>query len=255
MDKLATLQGLDVHGYLRDTRQKQLYVNTVFETVATSYDRFTRLCSMGLDMVWKRELLALVRPHLQTDSHVLDLATGTGDLVFALACAVREGKLIGIDISEKMIGLAEEARRRRKVGNAEFRVGDMMHLDLPTASVDVVTVSYGLRNCPDVRLALGEIHRVLKPGGFCASLDFVRPSNALEERLFLGALLAACNFFGWLWHRQPAAYGYLAHSIAHFVDIRELSRTFSQTGFQVLAERPKFFGTVAIHLVRKRGEP
>jgi len=252
VDKRLALDGLDVHEYLRDSTRKQSYVNTVFETVASSYDRFTRLSSLGLDMAWKRELLGLVKARLRPDHQVLDLATGTGDLAFALATTVKSGKVIGLDIAENMIHLAEQARQQRKVPNVEFRVGDMMDLRLPPASVDAVTVSYGLRNCPDLRRALHEIYGVLKPGGLFASLDFVRPQNALWERIFLKALLTSCNFFGWLWHREPAVYAYLPHSIAHFVSIRELSRALADAGFEVHVQRPRLIGMIAIHLARKK---
>jgi demethylmenaquinone methyltransferase/2-methoxy-6-polyprenyl-1,4-benzoquinol methylase len=252
MEKAMTLQGMDVHEHLRDPGRKQRYVSTVFEIVATSYDRFTRLCSLGLDRAWKRELVALVKPYLRPDHQVLDLATGTGDLAFALAPFVRQGNIVGIDIAANMIARAEHLRRLRQVGHVEFRVADMMHLPLPAGSRDAVAVGYGLRNCPDVRSALGEAHRVLKPGGILASLDFVRPGNALWERSFLNGLLLACNFFGWLWHRQPAAYGYLAHSIAHFISMKELRRVMAEAGFQVLVQRPKLFGMVCIQLARKK---
>jgi demethylmenaquinone methyltransferase/2-methoxy-6-polyprenyl-1,4-benzoquinol methylase len=252
VDKRLTLEGLDVQEHLRDGTRKQRYVNTVFEIVAASYDRFTRLSSLGLDMAWKRELLGLVKVRLRPDNQVLDLATGTGDLAFALSASVRSGKVIGVDIAENMIHLAEQARRQRKVANVEFQVGDMMDLRLPNASMDAVTVSYGLRNCPDLRLALGEIYRVLKPGGVFASLDFVRPQSAVWERIFLKALLAACSFFGWLWHREPAVYAYLPHSIAHFISIRELSRALADSGFEVLVERARLNGMIAIHLARKK---
>jgi demethylmenaquinone methyltransferase / 2-methoxy-6-polyprenyl-1,4-benzoquinol methylase len=247
-----TLDGLDVQEHLRDPRLKQHYVTTVFEIVAGSYDRFTRFCSLGMDMAWKRELLALVKGRLRPDQQVLDLATGTGDLVFSLAPSVRHGKVIGIDISEQMVLRADQLRRRRRVPNAEFRVGDMMHLPVADDSVDLVTVSYGLRNCPDVAAAAREVHRVLKPGGFVASLDFVRPESALWQKVFCGALLLACNFYGWLWHRQPAVYGYLAHSISHFLSRRELSRMLGQIGLEVVEQRPKLLGTVCIHFARKR---
>lgn len=252
MDKRLTLEGLDVHEHLRDRSRKQDYVNTVFEIIAASYDRFTRLSSLGLDMTWKREVLGLVKARLRPDSQILDLATGTGDLAFALAATVRSGKVIGIDIAENMIHRAEQAQRQRKVKNVEFFVGDMMNLRLAPASVDAVTVSYGLRNCSNLRLTLSEIYRVLKPGGVFASLDFVRPQSALWERIFLTALLASCNFFGWLWHREPAVYAYLPHSIAHFISIRELSRALADSKFEVLVERPRLNGMIAIHLARKK---
>jgi len=100
-----------------DPARKQEYVNAVFDTVAGSYDRFTRLCSFGMDVVWKRELVRLVRERLRPNDVVADLATGTGDLAFLLAPFVRLGEVIGIDICDRMLHLAEQTRRRREASN------------------------------------------------------------------------------------------------------------------------------------------
>src|SRR5262249_39325552 len=152
---------------------------------------------------------------------------------------------------ERMVALAEEARRVRKVANLEFRVGDLMATEVADQSVDAVTVSYGLRNCPDVRRGLGEIHRMLRPGGCLASLDFVRLGDPWQEFLFENGLLLGCNVLGWLWHREPAAYGYLAKSIKYFVTNKEFKQTLRRTGFQVVVERPKLAGALYLHLAEK----
>lgn len=251
MNESATLRELDREAYLADPARKQRYVNTVFEIVAGSYDRFTRLCSLGMDLGWKRELIQLLKSRLEPHHHILDLASGTGDLALALARFVRQGKVIGLDISEPMVHLAEQARRVRHAGNVEFRVGDLMATGFADDSLDAVTVSYGLRNCPDYRLGLAEIHRVLKPGGYMACLDFVRPDNALWRFLFVKSLLMACSFYGWLWHGQPEVYGYLAHSIQHYASNCEFCRAMTETGFRVVVQRPKLLGAVYLHLARK----
>ncbi len=253
MNAPLTLQNLNLDEHLRDPGRKQRYVNTVFEIVAGSYDRFTRLSSWGLDMTWKRDLVRLVKGRLQPDALVVDLATGTGDLAFALAPFVRRGKVIGIDLAEGMIHLAEEARRARKLDNVEFRLGDLMATGLPGDSVDAVTVSYGLRNCPDYRLGLAEIQRVLKPGGYLASLDFVRIDSPLWEFLFESSLLLACNFFGWLWHGEAAVYGYLARSIKYFASNREFTEALAEAGFRIVTQRPKLAGALYLHFAEKVG--
>lgn len=247
----VTLQNLSLHEHLQDPGRKQRYVNAVFDTVASSYDRFTRLSSWGLDMAWKRDLVRLVKSRLEPSDVVVDLATGTGDLAFALAPHVRQGKVIGIDIAERMIDLAEQARRARKAHNVEFRVGDLMATGLAGQSVHAVTVSYGLRNCPDFRLGLAEIQRVLKPGGCLASLDFVRLEDPRQEFLFENGLLLGCNILGWLWHGEPAAYGYLARSIKYFATNQEFTEALREAGFEVVAERPKLAGALYLHLAQK----
>jgi demethylmenaquinone methyltransferase/2-methoxy-6-polyprenyl-1,4-benzoquinol methylase len=245
----ATLQHLQLDEHLRDRGRKQRYVNTVFDIVASSYDRFTRLSSWGLDMTWKRDLVRLVKRRLAPSDVVVDLATGTGDLAFSLAPYV--DRVIGIDISERMIALARQAQRIRKAPNVEFRVGDLMATGLAGQSVHAVTVSYGLRNCPDFRLGLAEIHRVLKPGGCLASLDFVRLEDPWQESLFENGLLLGCNVLGWLWHGEPAAYGYLARSIKYFATNQEFTRALRETGFHVVAERPKLAGALYLHLAER----
>lgn len=252
MNQSASLNELNFDEHVADPTRKQDYVNRVFEIVAGSYDRFTRLCSFGMDQSWKRELVRLASANLRPDHAVLDLATGTGDLAFALAPLVPEGHVIGIDIAANMIQLAEQAKQTRKMANVAFRLDDLMATGLPDHSIDLVTVSYGLRNCPDLRSGLIEIQRVLKPGGFLAVLDFVRPNNRLWEALFVNSLLVACNFYGWLWHGEAAVYGYLARSIKHFVTDAELVRAMNDAGFSARTQRSKLGGAVVIHLVQKR---
>jgi demethylmenaquinone methyltransferase/2-methoxy-6-polyprenyl-1,4-benzoquinol methylase len=248
----TTLRNMNMAEYLQDPERKQRYVTKVFEIVAPSYDRFTRWCSAGLDMAWKRELLAMVKCRLAPEHRVVDLACGTGDLTFAVSRLVPQGEVLGLDVAEPMIHLAQQRLRRLQVPNVSFQVGDMMALPFPEGSVDGVTVGYGLRNVPDPHRALAEIHRVLRPGGFLASLDFTRPANPLWRWLFLQYLLLAGSFYGWLWHREPAAYAYLAESIARFNSAPEMSAAMSQAGFEVLSENPWLFGAVCIHLARKK---
>lgn len=251
MNAPAALHTLSLDEHLRDPGRKQHYVNRVFDIVAGSYDRFTRLSSLGLDMAWKRDLVRLVKQRLQPGGVVVDLATGTGDLAFALAAHVRRGRVIGIDISSPMIALAEQARMARRVGNVEFRVGDLMATGLPDASAAAVTVSYGLRNCPDLRRGLAEARRILEPGGWLASLDFVRLDHPWLRLVFENSLLLSCNFFGWLWHGEPAVYGYLARSIKYFATNAEFTRSLRAAGFRVTAARPKLAGALYVHLAQK----
>lgn len=251
MNEQLTLRHFDRDADLSDPTRKQQYVNAVFDIVASSYDRFTRMSSFGMDASWKREIVRLLKNRLEPHHQILDLASGTGDLAFALAPWVRRGRVIGLDISSPMISLAEQTRQARHVANVEFRIGDLMATGFANNTLEAVTVSYGLRNCPDYRLALAEIHRVLKPGGYLASLDFVRPDNPLWRFLFVNSLLASCRFYGWLWHGEPESYGYLAHSIAYHASNREFCGALAAAGFEVLVERPKLFGAVYLHLARK----
>ena len=224
----------------------------MFDIIAPRYDRFTRVFSFGMDRRWKADLIAWLNDTIARDARVLDLACGTGDLAFAAGARAIQGSVTGIDASPRMIELARErAAREAPSGNVHFEVGDMSSLDAETASVDVVTAGYGLRNVPDYEHAVREIARVLRPGGTLATLDFYRPEPWLWRRLFLWYLSAAGNWVGWLWHRQPVVYGYIAPSIDHFVSWRQFCSTLEQSGLRVDAVRTKLFGGVALHFATR----
>jgi demethylmenaquinone methyltransferase/2-methoxy-6-polyprenyl-1,4-benzoquinol methylase len=250
-----SLRHLDVEAHLADPARKQRFVTPMFDIIAPSYDRFTRLFSLGMDAGWKRELLDLMRPHVRSSATALDLACGTGDLAFELARMAPEGEVIGIDASPNMIDAARERLAVTALGSARppgFIVGDLGHIDRADATVDVVTAGYALRNVPDHRAALGEIARVLRPGGHLVTLDFYRPESRAWRTLFLGYLLAAGNAVGWLWYREPVVYGYIARSIEHFVSSARFAADLGDAGFVVQQVRPKLFGGIAIHVARRR---
>jgi demethylmenaquinone methyltransferase/2-methoxy-6-polyprenyl-1,4-benzoquinol methylase len=254
-DSPPSLRGLDVEAHLSDPSLKQRFVTPMFDLIAPRYDAFTRLFSFGLDGTWKEELLRDAVAGAPPEAVVLDLACGTGDLAFALASRIAGARVTGVDASPRMI---DEANERRAVasgpeGRVAFRVGDMSRLDgIADASVDVVTAGYGFRNVPDPRQALAEVARVLAPGGRLLTLDFYRPANSLWRPLFLGYLLAAGNLVGWLWHREPVVYGYIAHSIAHWLSWRDFSRALEEAGLSVERVRVKLLGGMAVHVARKR---
>jgi demethylmenaquinone methyltransferase/2-methoxy-6-polyprenyl-1,4-benzoquinol methylase len=246
-----TLRGLDQKAHLDSPSLKQHYVTTMFEIIAPRYDRFTRAFSFGMDATWKRDLVTMVRPHVATDSAVLDLACGTGDIAFALARWNPHGQVLGIDAAPTMIELARQAAGRNATRVA-FAVGDLTALAMPDGCQDVVSLGYGLRNVPDLDHALGEIHRVLRPGGVIANLDFTLPESPLWRAVLLRYLLAMGNIYGALWHSDPAVYGYIARSIERFVTQRQLSAALSARGFEILTVTSKLGGGVSLHVARKR---
>lgn len=245
------LHRLNLEEHLQDRAIKQRYVTTVFDTVASTYDRFTRAFSCGMDKGWKRELMAMLESTVPSDAVVLDVATGTGDLARAAAPLVPRGTVIGMDISERMLAAGRAPDRAQLASQVALCRGDMVCLPVRDESVDIVMVGYGFRNAPDYEATLEEIGRVLKPGGRLLSLDFYRPSNALWRIVFLHYLRFMGSLMGWLWHREPAAYGYIASSIEYFVSGEKFSAALEGRGFVVQALRPKLFGGICLHLARK----
>jgi demethylmenaquinone methyltransferase/2-methoxy-6-polyprenyl-1,4-benzoquinol methylase len=157
---------------------KRRHVRALFATIADRYDLITALLSYGQDARWKAKLASLA--NVTPGQRALDLAAGTGDIAFAIAA--RGAKTIGLDITHRMLQLAHlrqgSGGRAQSHQRVEFITGDMTSLPFRSASFDLVTTGYGLRNVPRAsRWRSDEIARVLKPGGRMLSLDFNRPEN------------------------------------------------------------------------------
>jgi demethylmenaquinone methyltransferase/2-methoxy-6-polyprenyl-1,4-benzoquinol methylase len=243
------LRELDVERYLSDPTLRQAYVTPMFDLIAPRYDAFTRVFSLGMDRGWKSELVAMASKSIARSGFVADVATGTGDLAYALG-AVRPDLTIGAtDVSTRMLALA---RRRRGAPAVTICGGDISALPFATASVDSVTAGYALRNTPDWGASVAELARVTRPGGHLFTLDFYLPESSIWRSTFLGWLSVAGRAIGWWWHREPMAYGYIAHSIAHFTTAREFAARLDAAGFHVIQTLTKLGGGIALHHAQRR---
>jgi demethylmenaquinone methyltransferase/2-methoxy-6-polyprenyl-1,4-benzoquinol methylase len=255
----ARLGDLDVAAHLADPARKQSFVTPMFDIIAPRYDAFTRLFSFGMDAGWKQEALAAVQQVVARDGvpvrAALDLASGTGDVACALARAWPSARVTALDASPRMIDAARArllAHDRDVADRVEPVVGDMMALPQASATMDVVTASYGIRNVPDAEASVREIARVLRPGGVLATIDFYRPAATWWRVLFLWYLRTAGNVVGWLWHRDPIVYGYIAHSIDAFMSDTAFAALLERCGLEVVSRRRYLLGGVVRHVARKR---
>ncbi len=242
-DRIATPQG------------KRRYVRTLFATIADRYDFITVALSFGQDRRWKRRVVNLARPGVAT--RVLDLATGTGDLAFA--AANRGAPVVGLDITQRMIELARTKQEQLPAHPAHpahpappprpalFLVGDMLALPFSERSFEIVTTGYGLRNVPDLPAAIGEIRRVLVPGGQLLSLDFNRPSNPSVRAIYLAYLTIVGSALGWALHRDPDTYRYIPASIRQYPGAEGVARMLSDGGFSNVRVLPVLGGLMTIH--------
>jgi ubiquinone/menaquinone biosynthesis methyltransferase len=220
--------------------RKRRYVRTLFATIADRYDFITALLSYGRDRAWKRRLVRIAEAAPGT--RALDIATGTGDIATALR--ERGARVVGLDITPRMIELA-----RRKVGNgaAAFVLGDMGALPFGDATFDLVTVGYGLRNAADLTRALDEIVRVLRPAGRLLSLEFDRPRNRWLRATYLMYLTIVGGAVGWMLHGDPDTYRYIPASLRRYPDREGVERMMRERGFRQVRRYPVFGGLLAIH--------
>lgn len=225
---------------------KRQYVRRLFATIAPRYDVITRLLSFGLDQRWKRRLLTLAA--IEPNHFVIDLACGTGDL--ALAAAARGARVVGLDITPRMLMLAHD-RAHCAAAPVRFAAADMSALPLPDALVDVVTTGYGLRNVPDLPRALAEAFRVLRPGGRLCSLDFNRPDSAPVRTIYLSYLTVVGSVLGWILHRNPDTYRYIPASIRRYPGARGVVDLMRAAGFRDVRHVRVLGGLMAIHIATR----
>lgn len=227
---------------------KRRHVRRLFATIADRYDLITRVLSYGMDGRWKRRLIRLAQ--VTSSDRVLDLATGTGDVAFAAAEAGAH-TVVGLDITHRMLVLAHEKGAARASARVHWTVGDMIALPCPSASMTLVTTSYGLRNVPDLDTAMTEIARVLVPGGRLLSLDFNRPDHPLVQRAYLAYLRLVGSALGRLLHGDPDTYRYIPASIARYPGAHGVADRLRAHGFEGVRVVPVLFGLMTIHVARR----
>ncbi len=223
-------------------------VRDLFDRIAPVYDRFNDRLSFGLHRVWKQ--MTVNWSGARPGDRVLDLCCGSGDLAVLLARRVgRDGAVTGLDFSQELLNQA--ARRPDLVSlplTIDWKLGDALRLPQTDASIDAITMGYGLRNVGDIPRALAEIRRVLKPGRRAALLDMHRP----EETILRG-------FQQWYLEHwvQPAAndcglhdeYAYIGPSLDRFPTGPEQEALARQVGFRRVRHYPIAAGMMGVLVV------
>ena len=221
-------------------------VNSMFARIARRYDVANRLLSFGADVGWRRQLVNSVR--FASPRDILDLATGSGDVAFALARAMPPARIVGLDFCQPMLDEAEKkkAAARDAFATISFRQGDGLAIPLADQSVDAATISFGLRNMADRHRCLSELRRVLRPGGRLFILEFSQPQRWFRPFYFFYLRHILPRLAGWV-TGDRAAYTYLNDTIEQFPDRDALSAEIRAAGFPTVRARGMTFGIVALH--------
>jgi demethylmenaquinone methyltransferase/2-methoxy-6-polyprenyl-1,4-benzoquinol methylase len=218
------------------------YVQSMFGRIAGRYDLMNRLMTAGQDVRWRRMVIDLAQ--LPPGGKLLDLGTGTGDL--ALEAMVRDPtvRAIGGDFTLAMMRVG----RQRPGGNRVRWLGvDALNIPLPNGMVDAVSSGYLMRNVADVRRALAEQLRVLKPGGRLVCLDTTPPPSNLLRPFINVHLHVIIPLLGRLVAGASDAYTYLPDSTEKFFTAEQLAQRIAQAGFRDVHFRRLMFGTMAVH--------
>lgn len=217
----------------------------MFAGVARRYDLLNRVLSLGQDTRWRRRLLAALAQ--APAGPILDLATGTGDV--ALGCPRRP--IVGADFCLDMLAVARSKGRR--AGRCPVWItADALALPFRAAAFAAVTVAFGVRNFVSLQDGLGEIRRVLAPGGVLGVLEFQRPPGRWQAILHRWWGRSVVGPLGRRLSDDGSAYSYLPASLADFPDRNELAAVMAESGFAVVQGSQFTLGIVGLIVARRR---
>ena len=220
----------------------------MFAAIAGRYDKLNSVLSLGLHHYWRRRTVAA--SDLRRGAIVLDLCSGTADLALAFArCA---GRVIATDFCDAMLvrGRRKAARRRAPIA---FALADAQRLPFCDASFDAVSVAFGLRNVDCPAAALGEMYRVLRPGGVAVVLEFGQPQGAVFGSLY--RFYSRCvlpRIGGWL-SGHSEAYAYLPRTAAAFPAGARFMQAMREQNFADVQTCPLTGGVVYIYRATRPG--
>ena len=230
-----------------ETKKKQ--VTQMFNGISRSYDLLNRVITLGVDVIWRKRVVRLI----QKNKHqvLLDIATGTGDLVLALS-KLKTKKIIGLDISPGMLEIGKQKVKAQGLDRRiEMQLGDSEALSFENETFDGVTIAFGVRNFEHLDLGLQEIYRVLKPQGALVILETAVPQNPILKSLYSLYTQKVMPFIGKLFSKNRSAYQYLSDSAAAFPCGKAFNNILKKNGFIAVEDFPQTLGVASIYFAKK----
>ena len=229
-------------------------VREMFTQIAPRYDLLNHLLSFELDRLWRARAAKHLRPILERpDALVLDLCCGTGDLAFAFSHAGK-ARIVGADFAHTMLVRARAKSADLPALDGDdagtrmpFFEADALRLPFADGSFDLVTSAFGFRNLANYEAGLREIHRVLKPGGTIAILEFAEPPEGFLGNVYRWYFTKVLPRIGWLISGHQSAYTYLPKSVARFFRPPEFAALLNSVGYKSVHFREWTMRTVALH--------
>jgi demethylmenaquinone methyltransferase/2-methoxy-6-polyprenyl-1,4-benzoquinol methylase len=235
---------------MSDVSKTPVRIATMFDAIAARYDLLNHLLSAGIDRSWRSRAIASLE--LTGRETVLDLCTGTADLAIAAVDApVGARRVLGVDFAGEMLRVGLEKLRRRGLrAQVSLVRGDATRIPVADASVDAVTIGFGIRNVEDTAAACREMSRVLTTNGRLAILEFAIPTTPVVRPLYLWYFRRVLPWIGRMISRDRGAYGYLPASVGSFATPAEFVKILRQSGFRDVSAVPLTFGIVFLYTAR-----
>jgi demethylmenaquinone methyltransferase/2-methoxy-6-polyprenyl-1,4-benzoquinol methylase len=242
-------QHMTVVPYKEEAIGKKQQVAKMFNNISGRYDFLNHFLSLGIDIRWRKKAIRFLKPF--QPKTILDVATGTGDFAFE-AMALNPDKITGVDISEGMLDVGKKkVKASGLTEKIELMYGDSENLPFADNSFDAVIVAFGVRNFEDLDKGLGEIQRVIKPGGHIVVLEFSKPAASPWKQLYYFYSRYILPVIGRLVSKDKSAYTYLPESVQAFPDGDRFLDHLKRAGFSKTACLPLTFGISSLYTAAK----
>lgn len=221
-----------------DQESKKEQVARMFDNIAHSYDFLNHLFSFGIDVLWRKKSIRILKRHLaanpiEGEAKIMDMATGTADFAIeAVRMGMTNAHITGVDISAGMLDVGrQKIRKRGWTERIELMEGDSANLPFETDTFDAYTVAFGVRNFEHLDKGLTEMIRTLKPGGMGIVLEFSKPQRFPMKQLFSFYFRFVMPTIGKLVSKDAAAYTYLPESVQAFPEGPDFLKIMESCGY------------------------
>jgi len=228
---------------------KKEQVTQMFDTISKNYDGLNRVISFGIDVKWRKRVVAIIKK--REPKNILDIASGTGDLAINLVKTGAE-KIIGLDISPGMLEVGRQKVYEKNLDNkVEMVLGDSENLAFDENTFDAITVAFGVRNFETLEKGLAEILRVLKPNGTFVVLETSVPTKFPFKQGYKIYTKYILPTIGRLFSKDTSAYAYLCESASVFPHGEDFNNILRKIGFIQVENKPQTFGVASIYVATK----
>lgn len=240
---------MEVLPYKEKEESKKEQVAEMFNNISHRYDFLNHFLSFGIDISWRKKTINQLKSIYPKT--ILDIATGTGDLAIE-ALKLNPDKIVGIDISEGMLKIAEKKIKEKKLENKiKIQLADSEKIPFPDNFFDACTVAFGVRNFENLEIGLSEIYRVTNKNGRVVILEFSKPKKFPIKQLYNFYFKFICPLIGKSISKDSAAYTYLYDSVNAFPEGKDFTDILTKCNYSNTKAIPLMFGIATIYVGEK----
>lgn len=231
------------------TLNEKANIGKLFDRIASTYDRFNHITSLGIDIYWRRVAIRGMQPVEQ----LLDVAIGTADVALTALRRHKAQHVTGLDLSEEMMAIGQRKAERAGLGDKiEFVAGSALEMPFSDNRFEALTCAYGVRNFSDLDTGLSEMFRVLRPGGQLVILEFSYPQNPVIRWAYDLYFSHIMPLLGRVISKDAGAYTYFLNSVKSFIWGEEMVEHLRKAGFADAQYRTMTFGITTLYTATKR---